>query len=191
MVRASKLVLLWIVTAPLVAVANQDVESKWLGKIIKDLDKEIAAGCEYSFDDVSDKWIGLNGWRLETWHFTVCGESIQFDVRFYPEDPGANQDERIEVERAAAEIPPPPGVPPIDSEEEAVYVAKRDYFMLQSCVSPQFRTTVKEFDSYWTVTSIDMKPLGERPCRTMVVSICKSDGRLIYEKSEINCETQK
>ena len=92
---------------------------------------------------------------------------------------------------SVAEIPPPPGVPPIDSEEEAIYVAERDYFMLQSCVSQKFKTDVEEFDSFWTVTSTDTKPLGERPCRTMVVSICKSDGRLIYEKSTINCEAKK
>ena len=92
---------------------------------------------------------------------------------------------------SAAERPPPPGVPPIDSEEEAIYVAKRDYFMLQSCVSQQFKTAVEEFDFHWTVTSTDTKPLDERPCRTMVVSICKSDGRLIYEKSKIDCEAKK
>ncbi len=97
--RASVL-LSFLVVVPLgMASAFQDLESEWLAKIIKDLEGEIQQGCEYSFDSVSDKWIALNGVRLETWHFTVCGEVLRYNVRYYPKDPTSNASERVEVER--------------------------------------------------------------------------------------------
>ena len=85
------------------ALASEDLESKWLALILKDIAKELGSGCEYSFDDVSDKWIGLTGYRLETWHFTVCGENMLFHVSYYPRTDGSDDAERIEIKRASTD----------------------------------------------------------------------------------------
>ena len=82
-----------------VAIAAADTESRWLALIIKDLNEEIESGCEYSFDDVSNRWIALTGAKFETWHFTACGNPVTFSVRYYPKDPPSGKDEIIEIER--------------------------------------------------------------------------------------------
>ena len=88
---------------------------------------------------------------------------------------------------AVGETLPPPGVPPIDSEDEAIFVASKDFFMLQSCVSYEFKTTVEEFETYWSVTSKDIDPVGDRPCRTVTVAVCKSNGNLEFDQLNISC----
>ncbi|MGI9235020.1 MAG: hypothetical protein ACR2RD_15415 [Woeseiaceae bacterium] len=79
-----------------------------------------------------------------------------------------------------AESLPLPGAPPIDSEEEALFVAETEVFRLQSCVSNEFRTSVEEFEAYWKVTSEDVDPVGVRPCRKVTALICKATGKIIF-----------
>ena len=90
-------------------------------------------------------------------------------------------------------LPLPPGTPPIDSEDEAIQVASEKYFVLQSCVSEKFEITAEESDTFWTVTSRDTKPIGVRPCHTMIVHICKESGALIHEQpaEHIDSETHR
>ena len=80
----------------------QDIESRWLALIIQDLREEIEGGCEYSFDKVSDKWIALTGARFETWHLTVCGNPVKFNVRYSPKDTDSGEHWTLDVERIAS-----------------------------------------------------------------------------------------
>ena len=82
--------------------AARDIESQWLALIIQDLHEEIESGCEYSFDEVSDKWIALTGARFETWHFTVCGNPVKFSVRYHPKDADSSEHWTVEIERIAS-----------------------------------------------------------------------------------------
>lgn len=91
------------------------------------------------------------------------------------------------VNVSTAESLPLPGAPPIDSEEEALFVAETEVFRLQSCVSKEFRTTVEEFDVYWKVTSEDVDPVGVRPCRKVTALICKATGKIIFDQASEEC----
>ena len=91
------------------------------------------------------------------------------------------------VTDANAESLPLPGTPPIDSEEEALFVAETEVFRLQSCVSKEFRTTVEEFEEYWKVTSEDLDPVGVRPCRKVTALICKESGKIIFDQASEEC----
>ena len=82
---------------------------------------------------------------------------------------------------------PLPGAPPIDSEEEALFVAETEVFRLQSCVSKEFRTTVEDFEAYWKVTSEDIDPVGVRPCRKVTALICKATGKIIFDQASEKC----
>jgi len=88
---------------------------------------------------------------------------------------------------ASAESLPLPGAPPIDSEEEALFVAETEVFQLQSCVSNEFQTTVEEFEAYWKVTSEDIDPIGDRPCRKVTALICKATGKIIFDQASEKC----
>lgn len=93
----------------------------------------------------------------------------------------------LSVNVSIAESLPLPGAPPIDSEEEALFVAETEVLRLQSCVSNEFRTTVKEFDVYWKVTSEDVDPVGTRPCRKVTALICKATGKIIFDQASEEC----
>lgn len=86
-----------------------------------------------------------------------------------------------------AESLPLPGVPPIDSEEEALFVAETEVLRLQSCVSKEFRTTVEEFEKYWKVMSEDVDPVGVRPCGKVSALICKATGKIIFDPASEEC----
>ena len=88
---------------------------------------------------------------------------------------------------ATAESLPLPGTPPIDSEEEALFVAETEVFRLQSCVSYEFQTTVEEFEAYWKVIAEDIDPIGARPCRTVTALICKATGKIIFDQTSEDC----
>ncbi len=88
---------------------------------------------------------------------------------------------------STAESLPVPGVPPIDSEEEALFVAETEVLRLQSCVSKEFRTTVEEFEKYWKVTSEDVDPVGGRPCGEVTALICKASGKIIFDQASEEC----
>jgi len=86
-----------------------------------------------------------------------------------------------------AESLPLPGAPPIDSEDEALFVAETEVFRLQSCVSNEFRTTVREFEKFWKVTSEDVDPVGVRPCRKVTALVCKATGKIIFDQASEEC----
>ena len=89
----------------------------------------------------------------------------------------------------AAESLPLPGVPPIDSAEEALHVANTKYFVFSSCYSFEFHTKVDEHANYWLVTQRDMRAADQNPCGTKVVAVCKVSGKLSFEDPEEECAT--
>ncbi len=91
------------------------------------------------------------------------------------------------VNVSSAESLPPPGAPPIDSEEEALFVAETEILRLQSCVSKEFRISVEEFDRYWKITSEDVDPVGVRPCRKVTALICKATAKIIFDQASEVC----
>ena len=91
------------------------------------------------------------------------------------------------VKVSTAESLPPLGTPPIDSEEEALFVAETEVLLLQTCASNEFRVTVEEFGTYWEVTSEDIDPVGVKPCRTMTALICKVNGKIIFDQAPEEC----
>ena len=93
----------------------------------------------------------------------------------------------LSVNLSTAESLPLPGTPPIDSEEEALFVATTEVFRLQSCMSKEFRTTVAEYEKYWKVTSEDIDPIGARPCRTVTALVCRATGKIIFDQSSEEC----
>ncbi len=101
MQRLSVVLIAALLLGATAANATSDIESQWLALIIEDLHKETESGCEYSFDEVTDKWIALTGARFETWHFTVCGSPVKFSVSYYPKDQAGGDNETLEVERIA------------------------------------------------------------------------------------------
>ncbi len=86
-----------------------------------------------------------------------------------------------------AESLPLPGVPPIDSKEEALFIAETEVLRLQSCVSKEFRTTVEEFEKYWKVTSKDVDPASVRPCGKVTALICKATGKIVFDQTTEEC----
>jgi len=91
------------------------------------------------------------------------------------------------VSVATAESLPLLGAPPIDSEEEALFVAETEVLRLQSCVSNEFQTKVEEFELYWKVTSEDVDPVGVRPCGKVIALICKGTGKIIFDQASEKC----
>jgi len=91
------------------------------------------------------------------------------------------------VNVSVAESLPLPGAPPIDSEDEALFVAETEVLRLQSCISNEFRTTVEEFEEYWKVTSEDVDPVGMKPCRNVTALICKASGKIIFAQTPEEC----
>jgi len=88
-----------------------------------------------------------------------------------------------------AESLPLPGVPPIDSKDEALYVASQNYFLLSSCYSFDFETSVEDLGEYWRITRIDTNSSAITPCRTMVISICKATGEHFLDIQKVVCAT--
>ncbi len=91
------------------------------------------------------------------------------------------------VNVSTAESLPVPGAPPIDSEEEALFVAETEVLRLHSCVSKEIRTTVEEFGNHWKITSEDVDPVGVRPCRKVIALICKVTGKVIFDPASEEC----
>ena len=88
----------------------------------------------------------------------------------------------------AAELPSSVDLP-IDTELEASIVAATKHFHPENCVSEQFRTTLKDYKSYWSVTLVEMESDDASTCSVRTVYVCKASGRVIIDDPESACAT--
>ena len=88
----------------------------------------------------------------------------------------------------AAELPT--GVDlPIDTELEASIVAATRYFHPENCVSKQFKTTLEEYKSYWSVTLVELESDDASTCSARTVFVCRANGRVVIDDPESACAT--
>jgi hypothetical protein len=76
---------------------------------------------------------------------------------------------------------------PIDNEMKASIVAAKDHFHSQACVSDGFKTSLEEFETYWTVTLTDDGREGAITCEPATVYVCKSNARVVLENPLTAC----
>jgi len=76
---------------------------------------------------------------------------------------------------------------PIDNEMKASIVAAKNHFQPQACVSDGFRTSLEEFETYWTVTLTDDGRDGPIACEPATVYVCKSSAQIVFEDPATAC----
>ena len=78
---------------------------------------------------------------------------------------------------------------PIDSSKKAWCVAD-SVLQVQSCLSMyKYHRKTEELKDRWSLRSWDEGPNGETMCRPIIISICKSNAKILYSNSEQSCGT--